>query len=506
MSNSSLVTYKYLVSNKSNGRGGKKIEKIFVHHMAGALTVKQCGNVFKTRAASAHYGVNGSQIGQYVDEANTAWHCGNFNWNQRSIGIELANDGGAKTNWHVADSTIETAIKLIADICKRNGISELVYTGDMSGNLCMHKWVASTSCPGAYLSKQFKRIAEGVNKLLNYDPQKAAELEAIIKKSQKFFGTTQDGTISGQLYEFNANFPALIYAIDSWDGKGSVLIKAVQKWLGVEADGLLGPATVEAWQKKIGVTADKKFGSKSLAAWSAYLDEQMKEPEPEPEPKTETLYRVRKSWDDAKSQVGAYKSLENAKKAADQHGLNVYDENGVCVYQGKKKELSAAEKIVAKAREFAWPLGTASSKYEYKEKGGGTALDAYKTALKQYMKKSAKISQTDCGYFVNTCVRAAGIDPDFDDLPNKYTQAWPKLSSKFKIAHKGELTKAVLEKLQPGDIIRYKKKSSQHTLIYLGNDQIAHASRSNAFPRITKAKPWTASNVKKDTIQVLRAK
>ena len=29
------------------------------------------------------------------------------------------------------------------------------------------------------------------------------------------------------------------------------------------------------------------------------------------------IYRVRKSWADAKSQIGAYKKLENAKKAAD---------------------------------------------------------------------------------------------------------------------------------------------------------------------------------------------
>ena len=131
MSNSGLVTYKKIVANKTTGRGGKKIDKIFLHHMAGNLTVKQCGNVFATRAASAHYGINGSQIGQFVDEKDTAWHCGNFAYNQRSIGIELANDGGASASWHVSDKTIATAIKLIADICKRNGIKKLNFTGDV---------------------------------------------------------------------------------------------------------------------------------------------------------------------------------------------------------------------------------------------------------------------------------------------------------------------------------------------------------------------------------------
>lgn len=52
--------------------------------------------------------------------------------------------------------------------------------------------------------------------------------------------------------------------------------------------------------------------------------------------KTETAdqwYRVRKSWADAKSQIGAYKVLANAKEAADKNpGYEVYDESGKCVY------------------------------------------------------------------------------------------------------------------------------------------------------------------------------
>lgn len=170
MSKSGLTTYTAITPHRNQGRGNHKIEKIFIHHMAGNLTVQQCGNVFKKNAASAHYGVNGKNIGCYVDESDTAWHCGNFAYNQRSIGIELANDKGASGYWHVSDATIATAIKLIADICRRNGIKEINYTGDLSGNLCMHCWVVSTACPGTYLKSKFKYIADEVNRLLgNYD-------------------------------------------------------------------------------------------------------------------------------------------------------------------------------------------------------------------------------------------------------------------------------------------------------------------------------------------------
>ncbi len=46
---------------------------------------------------------------------------------------------------------------------------------------------------------------------------------------------------------------------------------------------------------------------------------------------TNKLYRVRKSWEDAKSQIGAFSSLDNAKKACTA-GYNVYDWDGKAVY------------------------------------------------------------------------------------------------------------------------------------------------------------------------------
>lgn len=50
-------------------------------------------------------------------------------------------------------------------------------------------------------------------------------------------------------------------------------------------------------------------------------------------------YRVRKSWADSKSQKGAYKILDNAKKCADQNpGYKVFDVDGNVVYEPKAAE------------------------------------------------------------------------------------------------------------------------------------------------------------------------
>ena len=50
-------------------------------------------------------------------------------------------------------------------------------------------------------------------------------------------------------------------------------------------------------------------------------------------------YRVRKTWVDSKTQKGAYKILDNAKKCADQNpGYKVFDADGTVVYEPKAAE------------------------------------------------------------------------------------------------------------------------------------------------------------------------
>lgn len=163
------------------------------------------------------------------------------------------------------------------------------------------------------------------------------------------------------------------------------------------------------------------------------------------------------------------------------------------------EKVSRGSEIVAKAKEYAWAYGTASSKYSYSK---GSPKSAYKTALKKYMGKTAKISLSDCGYFVSTCVRAAGISSSFLALKG-VKDAFPSVPSTMSIVHKGAIGSF---SLQAGDIIRYKKTSGQHTLMYFGGGKIAEAGRGSQFPAIEKdTKKYNKSNVKASTLQVIRA-
>lgn len=58
------------------------------------------------------------------------------------------------------------------------------------------------------------------------------------------------------------------------------------------------------------------------------------------------LYRVRKTWTDSKTQKGAYKILENAKKCAnDNPGYSVFDVNGVNLYTPKTTTAAASADV-----------------------------------------------------------------------------------------------------------------------------------------------------------------
>lgn len=139
------------------------IDKIIVHHAASTV-FDSIGQVFAqaSRGASAHYGVGqNNNVDQYVPENKTAYHCGNYPVNQRSIGIENVNSSGAP-NWSVSDATKNTLVELCADIVRRNpGIGRLEYGRNLHG----HKEVAApgrgTACPVtliAFLPELARRV------------------------------------------------------------------------------------------------------------------------------------------------------------------------------------------------------------------------------------------------------------------------------------------------------------------------------------------------------------
>ena len=236
MSKSSLATESYpaYTGNYTKGRT-QKISKITIHHMAGRLTAKQCGQIFQTkgRKASSHYGIGyDGTIASYVDEADTSWCDANWNSNCKSITIETSNNvvGG---DWTVSDESLNSLIKLVADIAKRNNFGTLV----KGTNVTWHSMYANTTCPGAYLLSKMDYIVDEANKILN--------------------GTTASQNTSNLVSTiqqwFNNNYSNVFgtIAVDGSFGPDTRkhLIQALQQEMnkqyraGLDRDGSFGPAT-----------------------------------------------------------------------------------------------------------------------------------------------------------------------------------------------------------------------------------------------------------------------
>lgn len=172
--NSPLTSITLLSPNHS-GQRTHAIDTITIHCVVGQCTAKRIGEIFQptSRQASSNYGIGyDGEIGLYVEEKNRSW-CSSSNTNdQRAITIEVASD--TSEPYAVTTAAYSALIKLVADICKRNGIKKLIWSTNKADrvnhkngcNMTVHRDYANKSCPGTYLYNKHGEIAAEVNKLL----------------------------------------------------------------------------------------------------------------------------------------------------------------------------------------------------------------------------------------------------------------------------------------------------------------------------------------------------
>ena len=292
MSNSKLATEKYMAhsNNYSTGRSGRKIEKVTIHHMAGVLTAKQCGSIFQNgnRQASSNYGIGkDGEIALFVDEANTSYADANWDSNCKSVTIECSNNktGG---DWTVSDTVLNSLINLVADIFERNGIKKAI----KGETITWHSMYSATTCPGNYLRSKMDYIAEKVNEKLNNATDisdKKEEKKHIIDedgkwgedtttKAQEVFGTTVDGIVTDQYKCYEKENPGLISFewLDNPSNYGSELVRAIQKKVGANVDGHIGPETIKKMQAWLGTVQDGYVSNPSdvVKAFQEWLNKQ----------------------------------------------------------------------------------------------------------------------------------------------------------------------------------------------------------------------------------------
>lgn len=206
---------------------------------------------------------------------------------------------------------------------------------------------------------------------------------------------------------------------------GLITLKAWQKFIGVDPDGVWGVKTTKATQKVVGAKIDGYCGKKTVIAWQKWLNKQV-----------------------------FTGGGQTTKPTTPTTSTTKTDEN----------------KISAKAKQLAWPEGTAPSKYAWE---GGKATKAFSDALSAHYPNHGKWGKASsvgcsCDVFVGTNVRASGLDKTY---PRGFDEQWTHKPS-------AKMQKLTFSNVSPysvckaGDVILYWKDSkgeSKHTLI-VGKD------------------------------------
>lgn len=183
--NSSLATVRMISPNRTLNRN-HAIDTITIHCFVGQVTAKRGCEVFQSssRKASCNYvvGYDGS-IGLCVEEKDCSWCSGGTDRkgnpirvngisgssnDYQAVTIEVASD--TKHPYAITDKAMAALIELCADICRRNGIKQLLWKGDKKlvgkvaqQNLTVHRWFANKACPGDYIYERLGDIAAKVN-------------------------------------------------------------------------------------------------------------------------------------------------------------------------------------------------------------------------------------------------------------------------------------------------------------------------------------------------------
>ncbi len=267
-SNSSLATVKMISPNRTPNRN-HAIDTITIHCLVGQVTAKRGCEVFQpsNEQASCNYvvGYDGS-IGLCVEEKDRSWCTGGYTKDAKenkvpirvngisgssndyqAVTIEVACD--ATHPYAITEKAMAALIELCADICRRNGIKKLLWSGDKSlvgkpskQNMTVHRWFANKACPGDYIYQRLPDIAAKVNAKLGTGTAGAMPSAPVSSVPYKVRITATDlrirkGPGTDTAIVQNAINPGVYTIVSEAAGKGATLwgkLKSGKGWVSLD--------------------------------------------------------------------------------------------------------------------------------------------------------------------------------------------------------------------------------------------------------------------------------
>ena len=275
-------------TNYTAGRDGNKVRYIVVHYTASQASAKNNAIYFNRDkvAASAHYFIDGNgTIYASVPENSTAWACGNFAYNQKSVSIEVVSDGRDFTEAEIKELTW-----LTQTLMKKYNVpaSCVIRHYDCVGKHCPLPYINNAKWNALRARITRDKVSTGTtnsggssssSSAPTLNPNAALSVDGYlgsntVAKLQSQLGTPVDGVVSGQ-YSGNKQYLLRCVAgawVFSSSASGSPMIKALQKKIGADADGIMGRDSVLALQRFLGVAADGYLGEATAKALQTALN------------------------------------------------------------------------------------------------------------------------------------------------------------------------------------------------------------------------------------------
>lgn len=249
------------------------------------------------------------------------WHAGG-SANNTHVGVEMSEPDTIKYIPNTATFTIDpkdvpaaqefcrknyaTAVELFASLCKSYNLDPLKCIISHSEG---HKMgIASNHADPEHIWRQLE-LPFTMDTFREDVKKKIEEETPPVERA-----TVRNGSKGPDVEELQKDLNVLGYNCGAVDGKF----------------GKNTEAAVKSFQKDNGLTVYGIVGKKTWAA----IDERLAELPNE----NDEIYRVRKTWEDVKSQIGAFEKFENAKRACDKAGYEyaVYNDKGHEEYRPEK--------------------------------------------------------------------------------------------------------------------------------------------------------------------------
>lgn len=285
----------------SSSKYGKKCpysmrpQYITVHNTANDASARNEVSYMRRNSSSTsyHVAVDDKEVVIAAPFNRNCFHAGDGRYgtgNRKTIGIEIcySKSGGARF-----DAAEDNAARYIASLLKAYGwgINRVKRHYDWSRKYCPHRtmdrgWTRFLNMVRSYMGLPAASIpsgGEGTSSVSKVAVDKRWG-PATTRASQKVLGTYIDGIVSKQSKRARKYLPNVSTA--SWKfvsnpGRGSNMVRALQRLVGASVDGKCGPGTVAALQRFLkskgyySGAIDSKMGPGTVGGWQRYINSRL---------------------------------------------------------------------------------------------------------------------------------------------------------------------------------------------------------------------------------------